>query len=101
MLLEDIARLKRVFRYIAGTLDLGITYRENTEKGVFESYSDANFGGCTKTGRSTSGVVIIPANMMTSIYRQIFVKSYVINDQNITSMGCKNHVEVSHTNDVI
>jgi len=58
---EDIARLKRVFRYIAGTLDLGITYRENTEKGVFESYSDADFGGCTKTGRSTSGVVIIYA----------------------------------------
>jgi len=42
-----------------------------------------------------------PANMMTSIYRQIFVKSYIINDQNLTSMGCKNHVEVSHTNDVI
>jgi len=58
---EDIARLKRVFRYIAGTLDLGITYRKNTEKGVFESYSDADFGECTKTGRSTSGVVIIYA----------------------------------------
>lgn len=43
----------------------------------------------------------IPANMMTSICRQIFVISYVINDQNITSMECKNHVEMSHTDDVI
>lgn len=58
---EDIARLKRVFRYVAGTSDLGIIYRQNAEKGVFESYSDADFGGCTKTGRSTSGVVIIYA----------------------------------------
>ena len=58
---EDLARLKRVFRYIASTINLGIMYRQNAVKGVFKSYSDADFGGCTKTGQSTSGVVVIYA----------------------------------------
>lgn len=57
--LEDVGRVKRVFRYIKGTKDTGIVYRSNSQKGIFDCYSDADFGGCTKTGRSTSGVVII------------------------------------------
>lgn len=55
---EDVVRLKRVFRYIAGTIDTGITYSCNTNKGILDCFSDADFGGCSKTGRSTSGVVI-------------------------------------------
>ncbi|KAG5872508.1 hypothetical protein JTB14_010483 [Gonioctena quinquepunctata] len=58
---EDVAKVKRVFRYIAGTLDLGIIYRPNFKRGTLECYSDADFGGCTKTGRSTLGVVMIHA----------------------------------------
>lgn len=56
--LEDVARLKRVFRYIAGTSDVGIEYQSGVSKGVLECFSDADFGGCIKTGRSTTGVVI-------------------------------------------
>ena len=56
--LEDVVRVKRVFRYIAGTITKGITYSRNSKRGVLESYSDAEFGGCTKSGRSTSGVVV-------------------------------------------
>ena len=55
---DDVARVKRVFRYIAETIDLGIVYSHKTETGKLECYSDADFGGCTKTGRSTSGVVV-------------------------------------------
>ncbi|XP_075151999.1 uncharacterized protein LOC142226026 [Haematobia irritans] len=40
---EDVMRVKRVFRY-------------NNPK--LECFSDADFGGCMKTGRSTSGVII-------------------------------------------
>jgi transposase InsO family protein len=55
---EDVIRVKRVFRYIAGTLDLGIVYRSNVDEGFLDVYSDADFGGCTSTGRSTSGVIV-------------------------------------------
>lgn len=56
--LEDVARVKRVFRYVAGTLTKGITYTRKVKRGILETFSDADFGGCTKTGRSTSGVVV-------------------------------------------
>lgn len=59
--IEDVIRIKRVFRYIAGTADQGITYKFNVDKGNLECYSDADFGGCTNTGRSTTGVVVIYA----------------------------------------
>ncbi|XP_065354574.1 uncharacterized protein LOC135949041 [Calliphora vicina] len=62
---EDIVRVKRVLRYIAGTKEYGITYTaDNNLK--FECYSDADFGGCLKTGRSTSGIVIKYAGAVIS-----------------------------------
>lgn len=54
---QDIVRLKRVFRYIAGSASLGIQYTAD-ESHELNCYSDADFGGCNKTGRSTSGVVV-------------------------------------------
>lgn len=54
---EDITRVKRVFRYISGTINYGIFYN-NEHAQELECYSDADFGGCLKTGRSTSGVVV-------------------------------------------
>ena len=47
-----------IFLRVAGTLDLGIVYRSNVDQGVLDVYSDADFGGCTSTGRSTSGVIV-------------------------------------------
>ena len=41
----------------AETADLEIVYRKIKRK-ISECYSDADFGGCTKTERSTSGIVI-------------------------------------------
>ncbi|XP_055920226.1 uncharacterized protein LOC129951889 [Eupeodes corollae] len=63
---EDITRVKRVFRYISGTLDLGIEYRKDFKEGILECFSDADFGGCKSTGRSTSEVVIIYAGRAIS-----------------------------------
>lgn len=58
---DDITRVKRVFRYIAGTATYGILYDKTAEQKL-QCYSDADFGGCEKTGRSTSGVVVKFAN---------------------------------------
>ncbi|GBM43531.1 Retrovirus-related Pol polyprotein from transposon TNT 1-94 [Araneus ventricosus] len=58
---EYVVRVKRVFRYIAGTTNVAITYHATGTSRVLECYSDADFGGCTKTGRSSSGSVIVYA----------------------------------------
>jgi len=58
---EDVIRVKRVFRYLAGTINKGIVYKSDSSPGSLECYSDADFGGCTTTGRSTSGVVVLHA----------------------------------------
>ena len=58
---EDIVKVKRVFRYLAGTIKKGIVYKPDCKPEELECYSDADFGGCTTTRRSTSGVVILYA----------------------------------------
>jgi len=58
---EDVIRVKRVFRYLAGTINKGIVYKSDSSPGSLECYSDADFGGCTTTGRSTSGLVVLHA----------------------------------------
>ncbi|XP_073821575.1 uncharacterized protein [Musca autumnalis] len=67
---EDVQRLKRVLRYIAGTLDYGIIYKTNGLKKL-ECYSDADYGGCMSTGRSTTGVVACYAGSPISWISQI------------------------------
>lgn len=62
---EDVLKLKRVFRYLAGTVTLGITFHFGIAKEL-HCYSDSDFGGCSKTGRSTSGVVIMFAGGIIS-----------------------------------
>lgn len=54
---EDIIRIKRVLRYIAGTKEYGIKYTSDNNLHL-ECNSDADFGGCLKTGRSRTGVVV-------------------------------------------
>ncbi|KAL6419276.1 hypothetical protein ACFW04_014005 [Cataglyphis niger] len=55
---EDVARVKKVFRYIAGIIDLDIIYQCNASKGILKCFSYTDFGECIKTGRSTLGVHI-------------------------------------------
>ncbi|KAF7266938.1 hypothetical protein GWI33_019790 [Rhynchophorus ferrugineus] len=39
---EDIVRLKRVFRYVAGTPNYGIIYRSNPESDILECCNDTD-----------------------------------------------------------
>ncbi|KAK7603621.1 hypothetical protein V9T40_003620 [Parthenolecanium corni] len=59
---EDVGRVKRVFRYLAGRKDLKLVYRSEPESRVMSCYSDADFAGCQTTLRSTTGVVIMFAD---------------------------------------
>ncbi|KAF7279211.1 hypothetical protein GWI33_007529 [Rhynchophorus ferrugineus] len=56
---EDVTPLKSVLLYVAGTINYyAITHRSNPESASLKCYSNTDFGGCLKIGRSTSEVVI-------------------------------------------
>jgi hypothetical protein len=51
--------VKRVFRYIAGTLDYKIVYGPASHPANFTTYSDSDYAGCPDTAKSTSGFVLL------------------------------------------
>ena len=67
---EDVGRVKKVLRYLAGTKDLKLLYRCKPETRQLGCYSDADFAGCHSTYRSTSGVVIMFADAAISWFSQ-------------------------------
>lgn len=54
---EHWVHLRRVLRYIKGSLQLGLTYRGNGDSPTLEVYSDADWAGDTTDRRSVSGAV--------------------------------------------
>ncbi|SJL14967.1 uncharacterized protein ARMOST_18444 [Armillaria ostoyae] len=51
--------LKRLLRYLKGTVDLKLTYSPDaTSSELFRTYTDADHGGNPDNGRSTSGFVV-------------------------------------------
>jgi len=51
--------VKRVFRYIAGTLDYKIVYGPSSHPANFITYSDSDYAGCPDSAKSTSGFVLL------------------------------------------
>ena len=56
----DVAKVKRIFRYLKGTIEFGLIYTPGMNDQLL-SYSDADHGGDEMTGRSTSGVLCMYA----------------------------------------
>jgi len=52
------AMIKRIFKYIKGTVGLGIRYDVAWKTGELEAYSDADFASDTTTRRSVSGILL-------------------------------------------
>nr|XP_020160171.1 uncharacterized mitochondrial protein AtMg00810-like [Aegilops tauschii subsp. strangulata] len=50
------AAVKRILRYICGTMDLGVMLYTSTDTAL-TAYSDADWAGCPNTCRSTQGIV--------------------------------------------
>lgn len=51
---SDFNLLKRILRYIKGTINMGLHIRKDN-KLVLHAYCDSDYAGCKDTGRSTSG----------------------------------------------
>lgn len=66
----DWMRVKHVFRYIAGSSEKGIMYKHNYKSESLKCYSDADFGECTESGKSTTGIVILYSGGAISWFSQ-------------------------------
>nr|GFB56004.1 uncharacterized mitochondrial protein AtMg00810-like [Tanacetum cinerariifolium] len=51
---KHLEALKRVFRYLRGTINWGLWYPKDTAMAL-TAYADADHAGCQDTRRSTSG----------------------------------------------
>jgi hypothetical protein len=57
--------LKRVLRYVKGTLSIGIQLRPMVSP-TLTAYSDADWAGCPDTWRSTSGYCVFLGDALVS-----------------------------------
>ncbi|GKA76740.1 retrovirus-related pol polyprotein from transposon TNT 1-94 [Tanacetum coccineum] len=51
---KHLNAVKRIFRYLKGTINMGLWYSKDTDMSLI-AYSDADHAGCQDTRRSTSG----------------------------------------------
>ncbi|BBG99703.1 Far-red impaired responsive family protein, partial [Prunus dulcis] len=58
--------VKRILRYIKGTLDFGLTLCPQSSPARLTAYSDADWAGCPDSRRSTTGYLIYLGNNLIS-----------------------------------
>ncbi|CAK9829675.1 Retrovirus-related Pol polyprotein from transposon TNT 1-94 [Anthophora retusa] len=51
--------VKRILRYLKGTIDYGIVYGNSGSDRQLIGYTDADYAGCTDTRKSTSGFIFL------------------------------------------
>ncbi|KFM56508.1 Copia protein, partial [Stegodyphus mimosarum] len=54
---SDWCAVKRIFKYLKGTVDFGLLYQAKCHPNELEVYSDADYAGDLKTRRSRTGMV--------------------------------------------
>ena len=59
------AAVKRILRYVCGTMDLGVTLHASTDT-VLTTYPDADWAGCPDTRRSTSDYCVFLGSSLIS-----------------------------------
>ena len=62
---KHLEAVKRVFRYLQGTINMGLWYPKDTAMEL-TAYSDADHAGCQETRRSTSGAAQFLGNKLVS-----------------------------------
>lgn len=67
---DDWKCVKRIYRYLRGTSDVGLLYKSHTQT-EFSVFSDADHAGDEKTRRSTSGMVSINAGAAITWYSRL------------------------------
>ena len=60
-----IIAVKRIFKYLKGTMDYGLWYPKGNEL-ILIAYSDTDWAGCVDNSRSTSGTTFFLGNCLVS-----------------------------------
>ncbi|XP_022880630.1 uncharacterized protein LOC111397896 [Olea europaea var. sylvestris] len=63
---DHFLAVKRILRYVKGTIHYGLHFRPSTSPGALVAYSDADWAGCLDTRHSTSGYSIYLGNNLVS-----------------------------------
>lgn len=100
-----MARLKRLLRYLKGTISIGITYSEDSEGGdKLTAYADSDFAGDQDDRRSTTGVVLFLAGGPVdwrSVKQTVVSLSSVEAEYVAMSKACKMIIHFRHLMDTI
>ncbi|KAE8720102.1 hypothetical protein F3Y22_tig00109916pilonHSYRG00008 [Hibiscus syriacus] len=92
---EHMTALKRIIHYLHGTLSHGLHLYKSTVDRLI-SYTDADWGGCPNTYRSTSGNLILelhcPIQKATLVYYDIVSVIYL--SGNHVQHQCIKHIEM-------
>ncbi|GJT63020.1 hypothetical protein Tco_1006553 [Tanacetum coccineum] len=60
---KNIMAVKRIFRYLKGTINMGLWYSKDTGMSM-TAYADADHAGCQDTRRNTSGSAYLVENIL-------------------------------------
>ena len=64
--MEHLQAVKRILRYMAGTLDYGLHYGRAPDMARFVSYCDSDLAGDVDTSKSTTGTMFFLDDCLVS-----------------------------------
>jgi hypothetical protein len=65
-MMEHLQAVKRILRYVAGTLDYGLHYRRAPNTARFVGYCDSDLVGDVDTSKSTTGTMFFLSDCLVS-----------------------------------
>jgi hypothetical protein len=64
--MEHLQAVKRILRYVAGTLDYGLHYERAPDTALFVGYCDSDLVGDVDTSKSTTGTIFFLGDCLVS-----------------------------------
>ncbi|GJX84606.1 hypothetical protein Tco_0335380 [Tanacetum coccineum] len=91
---KHLQAVKRIFRYLKGTINMGLWYSKDTDMSL-TTYADADHAGCQDTRRSTSGSTQFLGDKLLTNYGFQFNKIPLYYDNKSAIALCCNNVQHS------
>ncbi|GJY90826.1 hypothetical protein Tco_0506022 [Tanacetum coccineum] len=93
---KHLEAIKRVFRYLRGTIHMGLWYSKDNAMAL-TAYADADHAGCQDTRRSTSGSAQFLGEKLLKDYEFEFNKIHLYCDNKSAIALCCNNVQHSRS----